>query len=189
MGQFGEELRRERESRGVSLECIINSTKISGRHLSALEREQFEQLPGGVFNKGIVRGYARAVGIDEEAWIQRFMSAYKESGLLKAEDGDWVEFAENVVKGRKSEGDRPAARLRWAGVFLLLMLIAGLGWFVYHFVRERISATNPSAGFTVLATVVAPDLLPFSSGESASFFARDQLVSPRRGSILQSISG
>jgi cytoskeletal protein RodZ len=137
MGQFGEELRRERESRGIALETITDTTKISTRHLSALENERFEQLPGGVFNKGIVRGYARVVGLDEEAWVDRYLSAYRQSGQLKEDDADWVNFAENVVKARKPESDRPGLRLRWAGVFLLVMLIAGLGWFVYQYVREK----------------------------------------------------
>jgi cytoskeletal protein RodZ len=142
MGQFGEELRRERESRGIALEEITDSTKISGRHLSALEGEQFAQLPGGVFNKGIVRGYARVVGLDEEAWVERYMSAYQQSGQLKDDDANWVDFAENVVKSRTIEPKRPDLRLRWAGVILLLMLVAALGWFVYHYVAEKGSTQN-----------------------------------------------
>jgi len=142
MAQFGEELRRERESRGIALESITDSTKISGRHLVALERDRFEQLPGGVFNKGIVRGYARAVGLDENTWVERYISAYQASGLVKSDDADWIEFAENVVKARKDEGARPDLRLRWAGVFLLVMLIAGLGWFVYSYVHERVAARD-----------------------------------------------
>jgi cytoskeletal protein RodZ len=141
MGQFGEELRRERESRGIALETITDSTKISGRHLSALEQDRFDRLPGGVFNRGIVRGYARVVGLDEETWVDRFMSAYQASGLVIHDDADWVKFAEGVVRSRAAgEGDRHTLRLRWAGVFLLLMLIAGLGWFVYRYVRERVAA-------------------------------------------------
>ena len=117
----------------------------------ALEREQFEQLPGGVFNKGIVRSYVRVVGLDEDVWVERFMSAYRESGLVKPDDADWVEFAENVVKGRKTEGDRPGIRLRWAGVFLLVVLIAGLGWFVYRYVRDKSAAVAPPAPIPNLA--------------------------------------
>ncbi len=140
--RFGDELRRERESRGIALQAISDSTKISGRHLAALEQEQFERLPGGVFNKGIVRGYARVVGLDEHLWVDRYLSAYQRSGLVKQDDTEWVEFAENVVKNRKTEGDRPGLRLRWAGVLLLVTLIAGLGWFVYNYVREKSSAAN-----------------------------------------------
>jgi cytoskeleton protein RodZ len=137
MAHFGEELRREREARGIALDSITDLTKIGSRHLVALESEHFEQLPGGVFNKGIVRSYARAVGLDEDVWVGRYVSAYQASGLVKADDAEWVQFAENVVKARKNEGARPDLRLRWAGVFLLLMLIAGLGWFVYSFVRDK----------------------------------------------------
>ena len=144
MGQFGEDLRRERESRNIALETITDSTKISSRHLSALEQERFESLPGGVFNRGIVRGYARVVGLDEDVWVDRYLSAYRESGLLKQDDANWAEFAENVVKGRH-ESARPDLRLRWAGVALLIMLIAGLGWFVYRYVHEKVSAHNTQA--------------------------------------------
>ena len=166
MGQFGEELRRERESRGIALETITDSTKISGRHLYALEQGQFDRLPGGVFNKGIVRGYARVVGLDEDAWVDRYMSAYHASGLVLPDDADWVEFAENVVKGRTTESERRTLRLRWAGVFLLVALIAGLGWFVYHFVREKVSARgSQSLGPQISVTCKTPTRqLPLSIG-------------------------
>src|SRR5271163_230570 len=161
MGQFGEELRKEREARGIALQTITNSTKISNRHLCALEGEQFDRLPGGVFNRGIVRGYARVVGLDEEAWVDRFMSAYQASGMVIQDDADWTKFAENVVKQRPTDTDRQTMRLRWAGVFLLVMLIAGLGWFVYHFVREKASgrgnrSLSPSASTTYLGDAVQP---------------------------------
>ena len=66
MGAFGERLRREREMRGISLNEISESTKISRRYLESLENEDFDSLPGGVFNRGFVRAYARFVGINEE---------------------------------------------------------------------------------------------------------------------------
>jgi cytoskeleton protein RodZ len=162
MGQFGEELRREREARGIALEAITDSTKISSRHLNALEGEQFDRLPGGVFNRGIVRGYARVVGLDEETWVDRFTSAYQASGMVIPDDADWTKFAENVVKQRTAETDRQTLRLRWAGVFLLLVLIAGLGWFVYHFVRNKVSdhgnrSQSPLDGATYLGQAVSPD--------------------------------
>jgi cytoskeletal protein RodZ len=66
MGAFGERLRREREMRGITLDEISESTKISRRHLESLEKEDFEALPGGIFNKGFVRAYARYLGLDED---------------------------------------------------------------------------------------------------------------------------
>jgi cytoskeletal protein RodZ len=78
---FGEKLRKQREQRDISLEAISSSTKISMRMLRALEEEHFDQLPGGVFNKGFVRAYARHVGLDEEETIAEYLDALRESQM------------------------------------------------------------------------------------------------------------
>jgi cytoskeletal protein RodZ len=78
---FGEKLRRQREQRGITLEAISSSTKISTRMLRALEEEHFDQLPGGVFNKGFIRAYARQVGLDEEEAISDYLAALHASQL------------------------------------------------------------------------------------------------------------
>src|SRR5690349_8876178 len=78
MGAFGDRLRREREMRGITLEEITESTKISRRHLEALEGEHFDQLPGGVFNKGFVRAYARFLGIDGDQAVADYSAASNE---------------------------------------------------------------------------------------------------------------
>jgi len=78
MGAFGDRLRREREMRGISLDEITESTKISRRHLEALEGEHFDQLPGGVFNKGFVRAYARFLGLDEDQAVADYSAASHE---------------------------------------------------------------------------------------------------------------
>jgi cytoskeleton protein RodZ len=78
MGAFGDRLRREREMRGITLDEITESTKISRRHLEALEGEHFDQLPGGVFNKGFVRAYARFLGIDEDRAVADYAAASNE---------------------------------------------------------------------------------------------------------------
>ena len=60
-------------SRGIELEDITAVTKISQRHLIALEQERFRLLPGGILSKGIVRGYAGALGLDQQDWTERFL--------------------------------------------------------------------------------------------------------------------
>jgi len=81
VGAFGEKLRKQREQRGIALDAISNTTKISPRMLRALEDEHFDQLPGGVFNKGFVRAYARQVGLDEEEAITDYLTALRESQI------------------------------------------------------------------------------------------------------------
>lgn len=78
MGSFGDKLRREREMRGVTLDEISESTKISRRHLESLENEDFASLPGGVFNKGFVRAYARFLGINEDQAVADYVGVAQE---------------------------------------------------------------------------------------------------------------
>jgi len=66
MSGIGETLRREREKRNLTLEQISRELKISQRFLEAIEKENFDRLPGRVFVKSFVRQYARLLGLDEE---------------------------------------------------------------------------------------------------------------------------
>jgi cytoskeletal protein RodZ len=81
LGSFGEKLRQQRERRGLSLDAISTTTKISTRMLRAIEDEHFDQLPGGVFNKGFVRAYARQVGLNEEEAVTDYLDALRESQI------------------------------------------------------------------------------------------------------------
>jgi hypothetical protein len=79
VGQFGEKFRTQREQRGLTLDAISNTTKISTRMLKALEDERFDLLPGGVFNKGFVRAYARQIGLDPEIAVSDYLEALRDS--------------------------------------------------------------------------------------------------------------
>jgi cytoskeleton protein RodZ len=124
MGSFGEDLRMERMSRGIALEHITAITKISQHHLVALEQDRFRQLPGGILNKGIVRGYAGAVGLDQHDWTERFLRACVASGHAIDDDRDWTAFASNVGKARLQRREEMEFRLRWVGALLLLLAAA-----------------------------------------------------------------
>jgi cytoskeletal protein RodZ len=54
-----------RHNRGLSLEQISQSTKISKRSLQAIEEGEFKKLPGGIYNTSYIRQYARAIEFDE----------------------------------------------------------------------------------------------------------------------------
>jgi cytoskeleton protein RodZ len=141
VSHFGEELRKERVSRGIDLATISGSTKIVTRYLTALENDQFEVLPGGILSKGIVRNYARAVGLDETTWVDRFLTASSQKGLTENEEG-WVNFVSNVGNSRPRAHGHSGMRLRWTGVFALLVVLVGLGWFAYRYVSQRVLASE-----------------------------------------------
>lgn len=131
MERFCDELRWERERRKVSIETICEETKVSSRHLLALEAGEYSQLPGGVFRKGIVRSYLSALGLDEEPWIERFEASLRESGAAGTDGNDWIEFAENVRRNRA--GIERATGTRWMGVGIMVVSLVALGWGVWKF--------------------------------------------------------
>lgn len=137
MGSFGEDLRKERLSRGLALENINAITKISLNHLVALEQDRFRLLPGGILNKGIVRGYASALGLDPQAWTERFLEAYSASGHAASEEPDWTAFASNVGRVRILRHDAAEARLRWLGAAALLLVVVAAGFLTLRYLGLR----------------------------------------------------
>ena len=68
----GARLRVAREDRQISLREIAATTKISVSALEALEENDIEQLPGGIFTRAFVRAYAAEVGLDPEETMRDF---------------------------------------------------------------------------------------------------------------------
>jgi cytoskeleton protein RodZ len=138
MGSFGEDLRAARMSRGVALEKITEVTKISQRHLIALEQGKFRQLPGGILAKGIVRGYAGAVGLDERDWTDRFVQACSDSGEHTIiEESGWTAFAANVGRDRLERRQAREVRLRWIGAIGLLLIVAAAAFLTVRYYGQR----------------------------------------------------
>ncbi len=157
---FGELLRQEREQRGITLEDISASTKVTVRSLRALEAERFDQLPGGILSKGIVRGYVRCLGLDEDEWIHRYLEAHCESAS-PSDTRSWASFAINISNNRVPSSEH-STHLRWTGVGVLLLLLASLGWFVWSYLHVRATSaqSSPPAISTTNAGSDAEDSRP-----------------------------
>jgi cytoskeletal protein RodZ len=124
---FGEHLKREREMRGVSLEEISAATRISTRFLEAIEGEQWDQLPGGVFNRGFIRAIARFLGLDEDSLVAEYA----------------IETRDAAPPRIAPEYSGDSRRIPWAAIaiagVLLTALVAG-SWFVVARYGARIGA-------------------------------------------------
>jgi len=120
-GNFGQRLQREREMRGVSRAEICAATRIGTRFLEALENEQWDVLPGGIFNRGFIRAVARFLGLDEDDLVAEYDLAVSE----QASRGPVVV---NAPPPRKS----PPKRALFVSLTALsaLVLLGGswLGW-------------------------------------------------------------
>jgi cytoskeleton protein RodZ len=146
MPAFGENLQREREMRGVSLEEISSATKISMRFLRAIEEEDFAKLPGGIFARSFIRSYARYLGLDEE----RVMAEY----LLAARPQTEVDL-HRFTPGRFST-PRPASRSPLVGALVAAVLLAG-GYALFRYSRPTVEIPSQNAaGPAVTPTETAP---------------------------------
>ena len=66
-----------RERKGATLAEIAESTRISSHFLQAIEAEEFNKLPGGVYSTSYIRQYARAIGYSETELLDQY---YAQSG-------------------------------------------------------------------------------------------------------------
>lgn len=69
---FGPNLRRIRLQRGITLEQIAETTKVSVALWAGLERNDLDRWPTGIYARSCVREYARAIGVDPEATVDDF---------------------------------------------------------------------------------------------------------------------
>src|SRR5579863_1087459 len=149
VASFGAQLKQEREQRGVTLDDISLSTKIGTRMLRALEEEHFDQLPGGIFNKGFIRAYARTLGMDEEQVIADYLAA---TGAVAP-----TQKPENVVNNmhdqvpgpefraqldlRTRDENRSASSPPWGGLAVALIVIV-LGFAGWSFFSRQLHKTT-----------------------------------------------
>lgn len=126
--------------RGISLEEIMATTKISRRLLQALEDEQFELLPGGIFNKSYVRAYAKCVGINEEEAVAEYLEAAKET------PPDTKVIAHQHASLHSDRRPEPSGFPLVPVLVLLVVAIGGVaGWKVYRDRQREREQQMPSA--------------------------------------------
>jgi cytoskeletal protein RodZ len=68
-------VRSWRQQKGISLESIAASTRLSVRQLAAIEDGDFERLPGGIYNTSYIRQYAQAIGFDQAHLLAYYTEA------------------------------------------------------------------------------------------------------------------
>lgn len=132
MATLGQDLKRERELRGVSLEDISNSTKISLKLLEALEQDRLDDLPGEFFIKAILRIYATSIGLEEDS----FLNKYYEDSLLKEQ------FIEE--KAQRKEVKQPLPRHIKKRIGFSVLVIAALVILIFiYLIAWKKSPSSP----------------------------------------------
>lgn len=157
MPTLGEELRRLREDRGLSLREVSDATHIGSRFLQAIESDNYTILPGGIFNRGFVRSYARYVGLDEEQALVLY------NQQLEAQGGETPRSAAPSWDGIDEEVSSPWGSIALI-VIILLILSAGIyiayNWFRGGDAASQIVGATPSPIATISPS---PELTPSPS--------------------------
>src|SRR5262245_1626755 len=127
---FGPNLRRIRLQRGVSLQQLAASTKVSETLWAGLERNDFSRWPNGIFARAYVREYAKAIGADPEATVDEFCRWFPngdrraapiikgQAAIVGHDELQWRdEVPESVVDGdrRGAVPDAPIAQKKSSG--------------------------------------------------------------------------
>jgi cytoskeleton protein RodZ len=150
MPAFGENLRREREMRGVSLEEISSATKISLRFLDAIEREDFSKLPGGIFSRSFIRSYARYLGLDEERVVAEYQLAAQPQ----------ADFDLHRMAAGTSGSGRQTARTPLIATLVAVVLLAG-GYVLFRYTPRATEAPAPPPSAPVVTSKpIAPAAVP-----------------------------
>lgn len=132
MEKVGAILRAARQEKGITLREVEEATKIRLRYLDALEKGDYDQIPGRVYALGFVRNYARFLGLDAQALIKQFKEEYPpEEDNYQTEESS---LASTGLTTRK--------RARWLLVPVVIALLWGFNW-LYNHLRPSLKQPPP----------------------------------------------
>lgn len=166
MPTLGEELKRLREHKGLSIREVADATHIGGRFLQAIESDNYSILPGGIFNRGFVRSYARYLGFDEEQALVLY------NQQLDAQGGEAPRSMAPSLDGIDEEVASPWGSIALI-VIILLLLSAGIytayTWFKGKDATSQIVVgSTPSVSPSTEASVLPSPTVTESTTPTAS---------------------
>jgi cytoskeletal protein RodZ len=182
---FGEELRKEREMRGISLKEIADSTKISRRFLEAIERNDMRTLPAPVFTRGFVREYARYLGLNADEMVTRYGDFIQAIEAAEAEaaastpprTAPLPDFRRNSTY-RPEPPPSSAGRYLAVAIVIIVLLAAALGALLWRRPWRGGDKPSTSTAKVAPATAVSPPatttVAPVTSGLTMELHFRER---------------
>jgi cytoskeleton protein RodZ len=139
---IGEKLRLAREARGIALRDISEQTRISIRYLEAIESDDYQRLPGGIFNRSFIRAYAKFVGYDEHDALEDYARTLRERG--ESDDDGSKSHHSRVYTDDDVHRRSPLMTLLLAIIILAALSLAV--WAGLHFYQRRMGQKPPGTG-------------------------------------------
>lgn len=158
---LGEKLREAREERGFTIGDVAEQTRISSLYLESIENDDYRILPGGIFNKGFVKSYAKFVGIGEAEALQDYAALMSQGSSTDDEDSVKVYRPEVLTDDRSGSSMIPTVIL---AVVILGLMTAGI-LFLVNYLRQPAEApvANTSVPTSNSNTAPTPESTPAAS--------------------------
>ncbi|WP_297817209.1 RodZ domain-containing protein [uncultured Lactobacillus sp.] len=160
MADIGDKLRSARKAKGMSIEDVEKITKIQRRYLTALENNDFDQLPGDFYVRAFIKQYAQVVGLNGNELLNDFHSEVPES---KPE-----EYVENSIDNKSEEIRRTTRNKKGLWKAYLPKAAAVIGVFLVIFVVYLVYAHFFAPGSNQQSANQADNVTVSSSSESSS---------------------
>ncbi|MCY7376559.1 MAG: helix-turn-helix domain-containing protein [Pyrinomonadaceae bacterium] len=135
---LGEKLRQAREAQGVSIREVAEQTRISALYLECIENDDYRTLPGGIFNKGFVKSFAKIVGVDEQEALQDYAALVTTQGVPVAETPKTYR-SEVLTDDRSAASSLPTIII---AVVILGLMTAGILAFLNYYNKESVPTAN-----------------------------------------------
>ena len=123
---FGLVLRTTREAAGRTLRDVADVTKLGVRVLDALERNQMDKLPPGIFRRAVVRAYAKEIGLDPEATLLAFLARHPDH--LPPPGRQVGPLADPPLRMTRTSGMSPQQILGLIVAALVVLLVVAYFW-------------------------------------------------------------
>jgi|CXWL01.1.fsa_nt_gi cytoskeletal protein RodZ len=140
---LGEKLRQARDERGFTLSEVAEQTRISSLYLESIERDDYSKLPGGIFNKGFVKSYAKFVGLNEQEALSDYSAVLARADI--SEETELKLYKPEVLTDDYRSGSSMAPTIIGAVVILSLMSVGV--WFLVNYLRpsdDPVVANQPA---------------------------------------------
>lgn len=174
---LGEKLRKARENRGISISQVSEQTRIASHFLSAIEENDYSTLPGGIFNKGFVKSFAKCVGVSEQEALADY------NALMASTEPD--KDADELYSPEVLTDDNAAPSMVSTVVLIVLILavlIGGLILAIYWISGEGDASVQPNVAKTPPVSAPAEaagtpvEGTPMPDVFTVEIFAKDKIV-------------
>ncbi|MDD3313088.1 helix-turn-helix domain-containing protein [Pseudodesulfovibrio sp.] len=172
--EVGSILRNERERKGLSIEVVMEATKISKTNILAMESGDKSGLPHPVYAKGFVKSYARYLGLDGDDLCMVVDREYQDHTNMPREHGyEVAPLAEKAFHDH--EGGEGRKRRSGLPLFLVIVILAALAGSIFFLAQRKDAdkAVTPAATSektqapAAAAPAAAPDAAPASEAAPA----------------------